>query len=109
LAARKRGWRKGLRSDELPQPDLGAPALFQAAYEAAWLVQVAEKNLCDVCGIPKIVTIQSLWDTQSAHFYEPCSTCKPIVEAFFLSAGLCLHCKGPLTESSSHCPRTHTA
>ena len=35
LAARKRGWRKGLRSDELPQPDLGAPALFQAAYEAA--------------------------------------------------------------------------
>ena len=35
LVARKRGWRKGLRSDELPQPDLGAPALFQAAYEAA--------------------------------------------------------------------------
>jgi hypothetical protein len=35
VLAKKRGWRKGLRSDELPQPALGAPGVFRAVYEAA--------------------------------------------------------------------------
>jgi len=81
----------------------------QAAYEAAWMVQVTEKNLCKTCGIPVEISIQTLWDTQTAHFYEPCNDCKPLVEAFFLKVGLCFHCKTSTTQASPHCPMKHTA
>jgi len=81
----------------------------QAAYVVAWEAQVAEKNLCIVCGIPKELSILSLWNTQTAHFYEPCEDCKPIVDAFFKSVGMCTQCRGPLTENNPRCPTRHTA
>lgn len=70
----------------------------QERYEAGWHAQAAAENLCDACGVPQDdpLTVDRLKETQYIHFYDPCPTCKPRLDATLAAANLCPTCRDPL-------------
>ena len=75
-------------------------SVCQDAYEAAWIKTVNEKNLCVQCGIPRVLSIESLWDTQYSHFFSPCQECKEALASFLTFMGLCSICRNPLIDGT---------
>ena len=83
--------------------------LCQEKFEKIWAIDAAEKNLCLNCGIPNELSMQALWDTQYSHFFQPCDLCKPLLNDFLNSEGVCVECRAPLTQCHTHCPTKRKA
>ena len=76
----------------------------QERYEAGWARQVAEKNLCALCGIPNgELTLERLEEFKYVHFYQACDDCSPRVQEFFKQQNMCEVCRSPLT-AAGDCP-----
>ena len=74
----------------------------QERYEAGWARQVAEKNLCALCGIPKgELTFERLEEFKYVHFYQACDDCHPLVCAFLQKEKRCCACRTPLKGDGS--------
>ena len=71
-------------------------------YERDWDVQISKKNLCKFCGIPTLITLDTLLESRHIHFYSPCEACKKPYLEFMKLEGLCHQCQGPL--SGNVCP-----
>ena len=74
-------------------------------YEINWDACTAAKNLCKTCGIPTLITLDTLLETRLTHFYSPCDKCKPAYLGLMKLEGLCHQCQGPL--SANLCPGCH--
>ena len=72
----------------------------QVFFEAEWDRIAKEKSLCDLCGIPKALSMLSLMETRYMHFFQPCLACLPILQAFCLSSNICLRCQSPLKDGA---------
>jgi len=71
-------------------------------YELNWDAYTSEKSLCKACGIPTLITLDTLAETRYTHFYSPCDACKKPYMEFMKLEGLCHQCQGPL--SGNLCP-----
>jgi hypothetical protein len=71
-------------------------------YELNWDAYTTEKSLCKNCGIPTLITLDTLAETRFTHFYSPCESCKKAYLEFMKLEGLCPQCQGPL--SANLCP-----
>jgi hypothetical protein len=77
--------------------------ICQEEYEAAWDRKVAVENLCRTCGVPKVLTMESIFDTQYTHFFMPCPECRDKLDDFLAEAGICILCRGKIQDGA--CPR----
>lgn len=75
----------------------------QEIFETAWEKHVEEENLCMDCGVPKVVTLESLIKEQYTHFFQPCPACAPVLKACLAAANLCETCRAPLNGICKKC------
>lgn len=69
----------------------------QELYEVNWQKITAHKNLCEGCGMPKEMTLESLKEMRHLHFFQPCDDCKPLFKEIMTKNHLCAQCQGPLS------------
>ena len=75
----------------------------QEIFETAWEKHVEKENLCMDCGVPKVVTMESLMKQQYIHFFQPCPACISAVKACLAAANLCEMCREPLNGICKKC------
>jgi hypothetical protein len=68
----------------------------QKNYENEWVERAEKDNLCDACGVPKNITIESVFNFQYIHFFQPCPSCVSGMNACLAAANLCEACREPL-------------
>jgi hypothetical protein len=68
----------------------------QEYYEKVWDAYTKECNLCSGCGMPPVLTLESLNAYKEWHFFQPCQACKPAYVARMCDLRLCVGCQGPL-------------
>lgn len=71
-------------------------------FEENWNKHTKENNLCNMCGIPKEMTLENLDKNKYIHFYQPCAVCLPTYNEFMSSKNLCRQCQVPL--AGDKCP-----
>ena len=69
----------------------------QDIYERHWKQFTNENDLCFACGMPREMTVASLYSTRTVHFYLPCDDCKPAYVENMKAANLCQLCREPLS------------
>ena len=72
----------------------------QERYEAGWKLTAEKENLCLACGMPYDLTKNRLVEFQYVHFYDPCSSCKPLIQALLKAENMCATCRNPLIDGS---------
>ena len=71
----------------------------QTTYEDFWKKIIVKENLCDRCGVPKVMTLAKLLNAQYIHFFKPCESCRPAFKECMAAAKLCELCRGTLSGS----------
>lgn len=79
----------------------------QEEYETAWKKQVEEDDLCESCGVPRVLSLEALMRTQYTHFFMPCTDCRDLLDSFLTAAGLCVLCRDKLQDGE--CARCDAA
>lgn len=71
-------------------------------FEINWNIFTVENNLCNDCGMPKEMTIESMFKARYTHFYQPCPPCSIPYKAIMTENKLCIGCQGALIDDK--CP-----
>jgi hypothetical protein len=64
----------------------------QERYEEKWLERAVTENLCRNCGVPNVLTPESLLKEQHTHFFSPCPDCIERFDVCMKLAKLCESC-----------------
>jgi hypothetical protein len=67
-------------------------------FELNWNTYTVENNMCNMCGIPKEISLEVLDKTKYMHFYSPCANCLPAYTEFMSSKNVCTQCQAPLLD-----------
>ena len=64
----------------------------QDCYEQKWMARAEAENLCKECGLPNVLTPESLVKEERTHFYRPCKDCTERFTECMKLASRCLTC-----------------